>query len=68
MGPHLFVPVAQVRELPYPLRLQNKRAQRFVMPPLSNKKVGKLLTMPEYIAVFEDAYVEWAEGREFPTD
>ena len=30
---------------------------------LSNDEVGKLLTMPECIAVLEDAYVELAEGR-----
>lgn len=30
---------------------------------LSNDDVGKLLTMPEVIAVLEEAYVELAEGR-----
>ena len=30
---------------------------------LSNDEVGKLLTMPECIAVLEDAYIELAEGR-----
>src|SRR5579859_5274161 len=30
---------------------------------LSNDDVGKLITMPDCIAVLEDSYVELAEGR-----